>query len=114
MTAAAPQPPSPFAQGVMWCGGIAWIYALFVAISAVTGHRFEIAGEGTSRGIPLPASWPHFGLFMAIGAALWFGGRRWDAPGFAAFRKRRPWVVPVIGAFVIAPASLMLIFLLVR
>jgi hypothetical protein len=110
----AAQPPSPFAQGVMMAGGVAWIYALFVAISAATGHRFEISGDGVEQGVPLPATWFHAALFTALGAALWLLGRRWDATGFVLLRKRRPWLVPTVGVVLLLPASLMLIFVLVR
>ncbi len=98
----------------MLSGGTAWIYALFVAISAATGWRFAISGDGGGRGIPLPDTWFHAALFTGIGALLWLAGGRWDREGFVAFRRRRPWVVPVIVAVVIVPATLVLIFLLVR
>jgi hypothetical protein len=111
---ASTQPPaSSFAQGLMYAGGAAGIFALLVAFSAVTGHGFEIASKGGGRGIPLPSSWFHAALFAGIGLALWFAGRRWDAPRFAALRSRRPWLVPVVVGTVIAPASLVLIFVLV-
>jgi hypothetical protein len=106
-------PPSPLAQGILYAGGIAFIYALFVAVSAVSGWRFEIPNDGGGRGIPLPSSWFHAALFAAIGGALWFVGRRWDAPRFVALRSRRPWLVPVVFGVVVVPASLVLIFVLV-
>ena len=98
----------------MYAGGIAGMFALFVAFSAVTGHGFEIANEGGGRGIPLPSTWFHAALFAAIGLALWFAGRRWDAPRFVALRASRPWLVPVVFGTVIVPAALVLIFVLVR
>ena len=110
----ATKPASAFSLGLLWAGGIAWLYGLFVAISALTGQRFAISGDGVDRGIPLPSSWPHVGLFAALGAALWFSGRRWDAPRFGALRARRPWLMPVVGALVIFPGTVVVIFLLVR
>jgi hypothetical protein len=92
----------------MMFGSTGWIYAIFVAISAATGERFEI------EGMPLPASWFHAALFTFLGSLFWFGGPRWDSPAFVAFRARRPWLVPVVGLFVILPASLALIFVLVQ
>lgn len=98
----------------MYAGGIAGIYALFVAFSAATGQRFEIAGEGGGRGVPLPSSWPHAALFVAIGCALWIAGRRWDRPGFVALRQRRRWLMPVVIGCGIVPGVLVMIFGLVR
>jgi hypothetical protein len=108
------KPASAFSLGLLWAGGIAWIYGLFVAFSAITGQRFEISGDGVERGIPLPSSWPHVGLFVALGAALWLTGRRWDAPRFRALRARRPWLMPAVGVLVIFPGAVVVIFLLVR
>jgi hypothetical protein len=107
-------PASKLAQGLLLAGGITWIYALFVAFSAATGYEFELAGEGTSRGVPLPSTWFHAALFTAVGAAFWLVGRAWDEQGFVALRKRRPWLVPLITCFVILPASLVLLFALVQ
>lgn len=104
---------SGFAQVLCYLGGTAWIYALFVGITAATGYRFEITADGVENGIPLPDTWFHFGLLVAVGAALWMGGRKWDAPRFVALRTRRPWLVPVLGVFVLLPASLALLFWLV-
>lgn len=111
---ANPTPASPWSQGIAYCGGIAGLYGLVVAISAVTGKRFQIGGSGGSKGIVLPNSWGYVALFMGIGAVLWFIGRRWDAAGFVAVRRRRPWLVPTFVGVVVVPASLMLIFMLVR
>jgi hypothetical protein len=98
----------------MLFGGTVWIIALFVAISAVTGHRFEISGDGVDRGVPLPSNWFYAMLFTAVGGAFWWLGGRWDAPRFVAFRQRRPWVVPLVATFVVAPLTLVVMFLLVR
>lgn len=106
------RPPSPFAMGILYAGGIAGIYALFIAFSAATGQRFEIAEGG--RGVPLPHTWFHAILFVAIGAALWALGRAWDRERFVAVRKRRPWLAPTVGTLVVFPATVMLIFVLVK
>jgi len=113
-TVTASRPLSPLAHGLLLTGGTAWLYALFVAISAATGYRFEIAGEGADLGIPLPATWFHAALFGTIGGAFWLVGRRWDAPRFADLRARQPWLVPAIAAFFTFPAGVALIFVLVR
>jgi hypothetical protein len=108
------RPRSGFAQGLLYAGGIAGIYALIVVISAVTGQRFEIPSKGGGRGIPLPSGWFHAALFTGIGVALWLSGRQWDRPGFVAVRARRRWLMPTLIGVVIVPAALVLLFLLVR
>jgi len=112
--AVRPNGYSAAALFLLYSGGITGIYALVVAFSAATGRHFQIANAGTSRGVPLPSTWPHAGLFTAVGVLLWFAGRRWDAPGFAAVRVRRPWLVPVVVVVVIVPAALAGLFLLVK
>jgi len=102
------------AQFLMYAGGITGIYALVVAFSAATGRHFQIANAGNSRGVPLPSTWPHAGLMAAVALLLWFAGRRWDAPRFAAVRARRPWLVPVVVSIGIVPAALVGLFLLVK
>jgi hypothetical protein len=106
--------PSPFAVGLLYAGGIAWIYALVVVISIVTDTRFEIPNDGGGSGIPLPNTWFYAALFTAIGGVLWRSGRWWDRPGFTALRARRPWLVPVVFTLVVFPAIVMFIFVLVR
>jgi hypothetical protein len=113
MGAATGEQRSGVAQGLLYAGGIAGIYALFVAFSAVTGQRFEIPNDGGGRGIPLPSSWFHTALFTAVGVVLWLAGQRWDRPGFVAFRARRPWLVPTVVGVVIVPATIVVLFLLV-
>ncbi len=105
---------SAAAQFLLYAGGITGIYALVVAFSAATGRHFQIANAGNLRGVPLPSTWPHAGLLTAVALLLWFAGRRWDAPGFAAVRARRPWLVPVVVSIGIVPAALAGLFLLVR
>lgn len=104
---------SGMAQGLSYAGGIAGIHALVIAFSAATGHRFQIGGDGGSSGIPLPQSWFHAALFVALGGALWLAGGRWDTPRFVAVRARRPWLMPVVTGLVLVPAGLVLLFLLV-
>src|SRR5262245_34369958 len=101
------------AQGLLYAGGITGMYGLFVAFSAATGIRFELPNDGGGRGIPLPASWFHFAIFAAFAIALWLAGKRWDRPGFVAFRRRRPWLVPTFAGLVLFPAFVMLLFVLV-
>ena len=109
----ATRPASKLAQGILLGGGITGIYGLVVGISAATGQRFEIPNKGGGAGIPLPATWLHFGIFAAFAIALWMLGRVWDRPGFVAFRARRRWVVPTVFGVVIVPAFVMMLFVLV-
>ncbi len=86
---------------------------LFAVFSAATGMKFQF-GSGGSGGVPLTSSWLGAGILLAVGAGGWWLGTRWDAPGFADFRKRRPWVVPVVVGLVGFPALVILLFVMLQ
>ena len=94
-------------------GGIAGMLGLFAAVSAATGMKFQFGSAG-SGGVPLTGSWLGAGILLAVGALCWWLGTRWDAPGFADFRKRRRWVVPVVVGFVVFPATVILLFAMLQ
>lgn len=113
MNAEQTGPASLTSQFLYYSAGFAGIFGLVTAIGAATGEQFQIAASGSRDGIPLPHRWPYVGLFALIAAALYLASRRWDARGFVGFRARFPWLVPLVVTVVIAPATLVLLFVLV-
>ena len=102
------------AQILMYLGGAAWLFGLATLIGTVTSMRFVVTADGVERGIPLATGWFYVALYAVLGAAFWFGGPSWYHPRFVGLRERRPWLVPVVGTFVLFPALVMFIFVLAR
>lgn len=82
----------------------AGLFALVTAFSALGGGAFNITAAGAGAGIPLPTGWTGFAVLATTAVVLFAGSRVWDRPGFAAFRRRRPWALPALGV-VLLPIS---------
>lgn len=92
-------------------GGVTGMYGLLAAYSTVTGNKLAF---GSGDGVPLPSTWLGVGVLMVAAVVLYWLGTRWDRPGFVAVRKRRPWLVPTVSTFVVFPALLVLLFMMVQ
>ncbi len=94
--------------------GFALLYALLAALAVLAGWNLELTAAGAGGGVPLPRSWPAIGTLGLVAIVMLWLGRRWDRPAWAAFRKRRPWLVPVVVAFGVFPALVVLLFLFLQ
>lgn len=106
--------PSFGSMFLTYGGGLTGLYGAIGAYSAISGTKFEFGGGGSGGGVPLASSWPAVATLLIAAVGLYALGRSWDRPAFAALRQRRRWLVPVVVTFVVVPALLVLIFMLVQ
>jgi len=96
---------------LIYGAGVTAMYGLLAAYSTISGNGLAF---GSGDGVPLPSTWSGVGVLMAAAAALYGLGKQWDRSGFVAVRKRRPWLVPVVTTFVVFPALVMLLFMMLQ
>lgn len=95
------KPPSFMRSLLLGLAGFAGLFSLITAYSALGGGGFNITAAGVDGGVPLPTGWTGFAVLAATAVALYGGSRVWDRPGFAAFRRRRPWALPALGVLLL-------------
>ena len=95
------KPPSFMRSLLFGLAAFAGLFALITAYSALGGGGFNITAAGVDGGVPLPTGWTGFAVLAATAVVLYGGSRVWDRPGFDAFRRRRPWVLPALGVLLL-------------